>query len=153
MSKIIDQAIDAVCDLSPDQQDEIAREMRALALEAQGFKVAAGGYEFRVPSPWMFGRDKHYLVTDAQIEEIGEVRSTGSDVALAALAAGIAAVFVVGLPGVWLPAGFLGDHTVVRLLIAIAQGGIMLLAYAQCGRWLAFRRLQPTLARLPLATA
>jgi hypothetical protein len=153
MNKILDQAIDAVRSLSPGEQDEIAREIRSLALEAQGFKAVAGGYVFRVPSPWMFGRDRHYLVTEAQIGEIGEARRTKSDMTLAVLAAAIAAAVVVGLPGAWLPADFLGGQTIGHVLFCMVQGGILVLAQAQCCRWLAFRRLQPTLTRVPLATA
>jgi hypothetical protein len=149
MSKILDEATDAVRCLSPDEQDEIAREIRSLALEAQGFKPVPGGYGFRVSNPWMFGRADQYLVTDAQIEETGAARNTRLDVALAVLAAAIAVVIVLTLPAAWLPADFLGGHTVGRALLLIVQGGMMLLANVQCFRWLAFRRLRPVLARVP----
>lgn len=152
MSKILDQAIDAVRSLPPDEQVEIARAMRSLALEAQGFKPVPSGYEFRVPSPWMFGGDKHYLVSDAQIQEIGEARTSKSDMVLAILAASVMVVIALTLPVAWLPADFQVDHAVGRVLLWIVQGGAMLLANLQCCRWLTFRRLQPTLARLPLAS-
>ena len=43
MTKILDQAIDAVSRLSPDEQDEIARTIRLQTLESKGFKPVPGG--------------------------------------------------------------------------------------------------------------
>ncbi len=48
MNRILDHATDAIRSLSPDEQDEIAREIDSLTLEAQGFKPVPGGYAFRV---------------------------------------------------------------------------------------------------------
>lgn len=144
-----DEATDAARCLSPDEQGEIAREIRSLALEARGFKPVPGGYGIRVSSPWMFGRADQYLVTDAQIEEIEAARNTRLDVALAVLAAAIAVVIVITLPATWLPADFLGGRAVSRVLLLIVQAGMMLIANVQCFRWLAFRRLRPVLAHLP----
>jgi len=149
MSKILDQTVEAVRGLSPEEQDEVVREMRSLALEAQGFKSVPGGYAFRVSSPWLFGRANHYLATGAQIQEVAEARNTMADVALAAFASAIAVVVVLGLPAACLSAGFLGRQTAGHALFWLAQGGITVLVYAQCCCWLAFRRLRPILARLP----
>ena len=151
MNKIHDQALDAVRHLSPDQQDDMARAIRSRALEAQGFVPAPGGYAFRAASQLMFGGAKRYLVTAAQADEIAGARNTKSDVALAVLAASIAAAAVFGLPAYLMPAGFLGGHTIGHMLFWMAQGGVVLLAQVQSYRWLAFRRLRPILARLPLA--
>ncbi len=96
----------------------------------------------------MFGRADHYLVTDAQIEEIGAARNTKSDMALAVLGSAIAVLIVLTLPTAWLPAAFIAGHTVGRVLLLIGQGGVMLLANVQCFRWLAFRRTRLVLAHL-----
>jgi ABC-type dipeptide/oligopeptide/nickel transport system permease subunit len=144
MSKILDQAVEAVRGLSAEEQDDIARETRSLALEAQGFKSVPGGYALRVSSPWMFGRASHYLATDVQIQEVTAARNTMADVALAALVSAIAVVVVLGLP-----AGFLGRRAADYALLWLVQAGITVLVYVQCCHWLAFRRLRPILARLP----
>ena len=51
------------------------------------FREAPGGYVFRAPSPWMFGRGRRYFVTDAQKGEL--LGPTRSDVVLAVLASAI----------------------------------------------------------------
>jgi hypothetical protein len=111
------------------------------------FREAPGGYVFRAPSPWMFGRASHYLVTDAQKEEL--LGPTRSDVVLAVLASAIVSAVVLGFPEAWLPAYFLGGQTIGRVLFSIAQGASPVLAGLQCLHWLAFRRLQPILTHLP----
>ena len=131
--------------MSLDEQDEVAREVRLLALEARGFKPVPGGYAFRVSSPWLFGRADHYLATDAQVEEIAAARSTRSDIALAVCAAALAVVIVLFLPTAWLPA----DHSIGRVALVIVQGGMLVLAHLHCFRWLAFQRLRSILAHLP----
>lgn len=151
MTKIVDQAIDAVRSLSPEEQDDIAHEMRALALESRGFRPVPGGYVFRVPSPWTFGRPGHYLVTDAQIEEIGEARNTKPDMALAVLANSIVIAVLFLTVGTLWPAIFLvhGELAVGRVLLWLGVVGVAMLLNVQCVSWLAFRRLRPILVRLP----
>ena len=149
MTKILDQAIDAVRRLSPGEQDEIARTIRLQTLESKGFKPVPGGFVFRVPNPWVFGRAKHYLVTDAQLEEIEAIPGPIlSDIPLAVLASAIVSV-VLFSAGAWSPADFLGGQSVGHYLLAF--GGIPVLIWLQCFRFLAFRRLRPILACLPAA--
>ncbi len=151
MTKILDQAIDAVRSLSPEEQDDIAREMRSLALQSQGFKPVPGGYVFRVPSPWTFGRPDHYLVTDAQIEEIRKSRNTKSDMVLAVLANSIVTVVLVLAVVALSPAIFLlhGELAIGQVVLWLGVGGIMVLVNVHCFSWLTFRRLRPILVRLP----
>src|SRR6266404_5329199 len=93
MTKFLDQAIDAVRRLSPGEQDEIARTIRLQTLESKGFKPVPGGFVFRVPNPWVFGRAKHYLVTVAQLEEVEAIPGPIlSDIPLAVLASAIVSV-------------------------------------------------------------
>src|SRR6202040_113302 len=42
-------------------------------IEALVFKKVAGGYVYRAPNPWLFGKGRHYLVSEAQKEEIAEI--------------------------------------------------------------------------------
>jgi hypothetical protein len=148
MTKILDQAIDAVRSMSPDEQDEIARAIRFQTLESKGFKPVPGGFVFRVPNPWVFGRANDYLVTDAQLEEIEAMPGPIlSDIALAVLASAIVSVILFSA-WAWLPADFLGGQTVGRYLLAFGQGGIPVLIGLQCLRCLAFRRLRPILVCL-----
>jgi hypothetical protein len=79
MSKILDEAMDAVRALPATEQADIEHEMRDRALQARGFTRATGGYELRVPSAWMLGRSARYLATDAQADAISEARLTNSD--------------------------------------------------------------------------
>ena len=42
-------------------------------IEALVFKKVAGGYVYRAPNPWLFGKGRHYLVSEAQKEKIAEI--------------------------------------------------------------------------------
>ena len=148
MSKILDEAMDAVRALPATEQADIAHEMRDRALQAQGFTRATGGYELRVPSAWMLGRSARYLATDAQVEAISEARNTNSDTAMAVAASAVAVAVVYVLPAAWLPSDFFAGQTVGHVCFWIGQSGLTFLACAQAYRWLAFRRLQPVVAGL-----
>lgn len=149
MSKILDEAMDAVRKLSATEQADIAREIRARTLEAQGFTRVTGGYAYRAPSPWIFGRADQYLVTEALIEAISDGRNTKSDIVMAVAASALAVAVIYGLPASFLPFDFFAGQTAGHVCFWIAQCGLTLLAYVQAGRWLARRRLQELLAGLP----
>jgi hypothetical protein len=150
MTKVLDQTLHAVRCLSTDEQDEIAREVRSLALEAQGFKPVPGGYAFRVSSPWLLGRTDYYLVTDVQIKAIAEARNTKSDMLLALLVSAFAAAVLSWVAVTIAPAISLveGGVAVGSVLLWLRICGATVLANAQCIRWLTFRRLRPMLIRL-----
>ena len=149
MSKIVDEAMDAVRKLSAVEQADIGREIRARTLEAQGATRVTGGYAFRVPSAWMFGRADEYLVSDTQIDAISDRRHTKSDMVVAVAASALAVAAVYGLPAILLPFDFFAGQTIGHVCFWIAQCWLTLLAYVQACRWLARRRLQPLLAGLP----
>ena len=111
------------------------------------FREAPGGYVFRAPSPWMFGRGRRYFVTDAQKGEL--LGPTRSDVVLAVLASAIVSGVVLGFPGAWLPAYLRDATTVGGFLFSLAKVASPVFAGLQCLHWLGFRRLQPILAHLP----
>jgi MFS family permease len=67
------------------------------------FKPVAGGYIYRAPNPWLFGRGPHYRVDEAQKAELaGRHRSMLRTLFWLIVAGG-----ALGGP---LAAGFLGDH-------------------------------------------
>src|SRR5690242_1973723 len=103
MSKILDEATDAVRKSSATEQAEIARENRARTLEAQGFTRVTGGYAYRAPSAWIFGPADQYLVADTLIEAIHDGRNTKFDMVMAVAASTLAVAVIYGLPASFLP--------------------------------------------------
>ena len=108
------------------------------------FKQVPGGYVFRAPNPKVFGRSDHYLVDEAQRDQIVAIMTPRRPGLL--LAAWVGGYFLAVAAGVvWLSV-FAPGFPVTVLLVLIAA---MLLA-AILGLHLAasrnLRRLQPILA-------
>ena len=108
------------------------------------FKQVPGGYVFRAPNPKVFGRSDHYLVDEAQRDQIVAIMTPRRPGLL--LAAWVGGYFLAVAAGVvWLTV-FAPGFPITVLLVLIAG---MLLA-AILGLHLAarrnLRRLQPILA-------
>jgi hypothetical protein len=95
-----------------------ARDM----IEATRFKPAAGGFVFRMPSIWMFGRAEHYLVSEAQKAELLSILAPRRPVLrvlvillLIALAAGVM-VLTVRTFGSGARTMTLGDHMIMAAI-------------------------------------
>src|SRR6476646_4407840 len=56
--------------LSPVQLRTASSQRRADVFKAASFRPVAGGYIYRAPNPWIFGRADHYVVTEAQRDAI-----------------------------------------------------------------------------------
>ena len=71
------------------------------------FKPTTGGWVYRAPNPWIFGRPPHYLVSDAQRAQIIEALTLKQPfvvmLGLAALIGGWVVLFAAAL---WLGYGF-----------------------------------------------
>ena len=65
-------------------------------LQEIAFKPVAGGYVFKIPSPMLFGRGRHVLLTEAQKSEIMAMRPSPRQGAYA-IVVGIGVAIIVGL--------------------------------------------------------
>ena len=59
--------------LHPQPTEDRARNARREACKAAFFKPTEGGYVYRAPNPYVFGRGTHYIVTEGQREAILDV--------------------------------------------------------------------------------
>jgi hypothetical protein len=113
--------------------------------EATMFRKVADGYLFRAPNPWVFGRARFYLVSEAQKAQL-----------LAIVTARSQAVFWVALVGLILAttaalAYFPGheDPTIWDIIVLAASVPVWLYAALLIAIRPTARRLQPLLDRLP----
>lgn len=116
------------------------------------FKQVPEGYVFRAPNPWLFGRADHYLVSEAQRDEIGAIlfpRRPARALALyLAIWIGIALTLLAGLAGI---VYFASDHLSVAgniVMVGAAVAGTLLLLFGlvQFSARRNLRRLAPILA-------
>jgi membrane-associated HD superfamily phosphohydrolase len=122
-------------------------------IEAILFKPVSGGFIYRAPNPWIFGRANHYIVDEQQKAELlGMLVARRPLLRLAVIAAGVVAWGVaMGTVG-WL----MSDHenptigdAVIMILMTIAA--LFLALHLALRRQL--RRVQPILAAATPTTA
>jgi len=83
------------------------------------FKPTAGGWVYRAPNPWIFGRPTHYLVSDGQRAHIIEALTLKRPIAtVLGLAALIGAWVVLFSAAMWFGYGF-EQPTALELLIMV----------------------------------
>jgi TPR repeat protein len=66
-----------------------ARNARREMFKAAFFKPTAGGYVYRAPNPYVFGRGPHYIVTEGQREAILDVLAPAATTRAARLSMGL----------------------------------------------------------------
>ena len=110
--------------------------------ERVAFKRTAHGYVFRVPSRWLIGPARHYLLDGARKDEIvcalADLREQGARALTVAVAA-----MMVGL--------VMSIHFRVHMVLAGVSGLALLLAFVGLARFHQLAALQPLLAGLPRA--
>ena len=97
-----------------------------------GFKPAPGGYVFRAPSPMLFGKSRHVLLTEAQKREILTMRPSPRQMAV-----GLVMAIVIGI-GIMLSA----NTPVIGIGVAV-----MLAAVAAVSNRRYARMIEPVVAR------
>ena len=108
------------------------------------FKQVPGGYVFRAPNPWIFGRADHYLVSQPQQDEIVAILTPRRPILAVIL-------WVAGLTGILLAivAGlvvFAPSNSAASVLVLMVPTLLVLFLVVHLSQRRQLRRLQPILA-------
>jgi hypothetical protein len=140
---------------TPDQWSKAADLERSMSytrniVEATRFKAVPGGYVFRMPNPWLFGKPDHYLVSEAQKTELLAILTPRRPALRIFLAfvlvalAGSAMVFLLRTFGSGQNALTVGDH-----MIMVAVALVAVAAANAIDRIRGRRRVERITAQLP----
>lgn len=111
-------------------------------IEEGAFRPASGGHIFMAPNPWLFGRARYYLVTDAQKAVIGPLVRKRAKVALLAAAL----TMLIALPLVFF--FVLSGPRISPLLFGLGFGVLIMLPMLIIPHIYLMRTLGPTIAQL-----
>jgi MFS family permease len=110
------------------------------------FKPTAGGYVFRCPNPWLFGRWRSYLVNEAQKETLAVHLRQRQRLILWLMA--IYLLVALGLTALFGSLGAPPDPSTAGLLAVIAAALLGMLALALVPHLYLMRKIEPLLAQM-----
>jgi hypothetical protein len=96
--------------LHPQPSEDRARNARREVCKAAFFRPREGGYVYRAPNPHVFGRGKHYIVTEGEREAILDVLAPAAGTRIARLTKALGFGFI-GLLGLSLLVCLLGFYS------------------------------------------
>jgi hypothetical protein len=118
------------------------------SVESINFKQVPGGFVFRAPSTWLFGRANHYLATETQKHEIVAILAQRRPVLFLTMLWLILCLMVAAAClAVWAYTGH-DTPTTLDIAVMIAIVAVEVVAGLQLLFWWRLRRLRPILGAL-----